>query len=334
MLDIFADDAFSLVTLTDNINQIRYVPGRIGQLGLFTPKPVTTTSIAIEQKKGQLILVPPTPRGAPGTTTQKSRRSGLSVAVPHFEINDAIMADEVQGVRAWGSETELETVVGLVAERLGEHSNSFVATEEYARIGAVKGLITYADGSTLNLFTTFGVTQRAVVDFDLDNASPAPGALEKVCTDVCRQIADELGGLPFSGIYALVGDKFWDDLVQHPEVRALYLAQVAAGAPVRGGMAYQTFTYGGITFENYRGAVDDTKFVGDNDAHFYPAGVPGLFNSYQAPADYVETVNTLGKRLYVKQFLMPNAKGVNLDVQMNQLNLCTRPRCLIKGKRT
>lgn len=334
MLDIFNDDAFSLVTLTDSINQLKFVPGRIGQLGLFTPKPVTTTSIAIEQKKGQLILVPPTPRGAPGVTTAKSRRSGLSVAVPHFEINDAIMADEVQGVRAFGEESQLETIVGLVAERLGEHSNSFVATEEYARIGAVKGLITYADGSALDLFATFNVTQITEQDFDLDNAAPAKGALEKSCTAVTRLIAEELGGLPYSGIYCLCGDAFWDDLVAHPETQALYLAQVQAGAAIRGSVAYQTFTYGGITFENYRGAVDETKFVDTNKAHFYPVGVPGLFNSYQAPADYVETVNTMGKRLYVKQFMMPNDKGVNLDVQMNQLNLCTRPRVLIKAKRT
>lgn len=334
MLDIFNDDAFSVVSLTDAINHMQFVPGRVGQLGLFTPTPVRTTSIAIEQKDGQLILVPPTPRGAPGTTVAKGKRSMLDIRVPHFEINDAIMADEVQGIRAFGSETELETVVGMVGERLAEHSDSFVATEEYARIGAVKGLITYADGSTLDLFSTFGVTQTDEVDFDLDNANPAKGALEKKCTSVTRTIAGELGGMPYSGIYALCGDAFWDDLIAHPETQALYLAQVTAGAQLRGSVAYQTFTYGGITFENYRGGVDDTPFVETDKVHIYPTGVPRLFRSYQAPADYVETVNTMGQRLYVKQYPMPNDKGVNLDVQMNQLNICTRPRTLVKGKRT
>jgi hypothetical protein len=28
--------------------------------------------------------------------------------------------------------------------------------------------------------------------------------------------------------------------------------------------------------------------------------VPGLFRTYYAPADYIETVNTIGQRLYVK----------------------------------
>ena len=34
-LDIFSSSAFSMVALTDAINKMPYVPGRIGQLGLF-----------------------------------------------------------------------------------------------------------------------------------------------------------------------------------------------------------------------------------------------------------------------------------------------------------
>ena len=34
-LDIFSSSAFSMVSLTDAINKMPYVPGRIGQLGLF-----------------------------------------------------------------------------------------------------------------------------------------------------------------------------------------------------------------------------------------------------------------------------------------------------------
>ena len=60
--------------------------------------------------------------------------------------------------------------------------------------------------------------------------------------------------------------------------------------------------------------------------------MPGLFRTYYAPADYIETVNTIGRRLYAKQYDMPNGKGVHLDTQMNALNICTRPKVLIQGK--
>src|SRR5690606_12028508 len=124
MLDIFNDDAFSVVNLTDAVNAIKFVPGRIGEMGLFNSTGLSTTTVAIEQKDGILVLVSPTPRGGPGTTLDKSQRTLRNLSVPHFEINDAIMAEEVQGVRAWGSESATETVMGKVNERMTVHSQT------------------------------------------------------------------------------------------------------------------------------------------------------------------------------------------------------------------
>ena len=119
---------------------------------------------------------------------------------PHFEINDAIMAEEVQGVRAWGTENDVEMVMDKVAERIVIHRGSHEATMEYARVGAVSGIITYADGSTLDLFKEFEVTQEPVVDFDLDTA--VDGALRVKCAEAIRTMSRNLGGVPFSGVTA------------------------------------------------------------------------------------------------------------------------------------
>ncbi len=342
MLDIFKDDAFGVITLSDALNDLKYIPGRLGKLGLFRESGVTTTGIAIEKKGNTLILVPPTARGGPGTTVDKAKRSMLDIRVPHFEINDAIMAEEVQGVRAFGEEQALETVQGKVAERGATHSQSMAATTEYSRIGALKGIVTYADGSTLDLFATFGVTQLTEVDFDLDNASPAAGALRKKCAAVTRIIANELDGLPWSGkLIAQCGDAFFDDLLAHSEVRDSYKNTDMAAVlrqgylnPADDQMIYGAFEFGDIIWENYRGAVGSTTFVNTDKCHIAPLGVPDLFRTYWAPADYIETVNTQGQRLYGKIYDMPNGKGVNYDVQMNELNICTRPRTLQLGKRT
>lgn len=338
MLDIFNEDAFSVTRLTDAINDISFVPGRIGQMGLFETDSVDTTSIAIEKKGDILILVPPTPRGGPGTTVDKEKRDLRSLIIPHFEINDAVMAEEVQNVRAFGREQALMTVMQKVGQRLRTHQNSHSATEEFARIGAIKGIVTYADGSSLNLFTEFGVTQEAEIDFDLDNATPDPGALRKTCAGVIRKIAGLLGGIPFSGVHAFCGDAFFDDLIAHKEVRESYLnwsaAQELRQSYVSGGQSFGAFPFGGIMWENYRGKVGNTDFIGTNQCHMFPTGVPGLFKSVYAPADYVETVNTMGRRLYAKQYRMPNDKGIHLDTQTNALQYCTRPKVLLKGKRT
>ena len=62
--------------------------------------------------------------------------------------------------------------------------------------------------------------------------------------------------------------------------------------------------------------------------------MPGLFRGYYAPADYEETVNTLGLKTYAKQWPMVNGKGRHGEVQRNVLHLCTRPASLLRGKRT
>ena len=51
-LDIFGSSAFTMVALTDAINYMPFVPGRIGQLGRFREQGVSTTSVMIEEREG------------------------------------------------------------------------------------------------------------------------------------------------------------------------------------------------------------------------------------------------------------------------------------------
>lgn len=339
MLDIFNNDAFSVTNLTDAINELKFKPGRIGELGIFSTEGVDTTTIAIEKKGDILTIVPPTPRGAPGTTIAKERRDLRALMIPHFEINDAVMAEEVQNVRAFGTDRALETVMMKVGQRQQTHVINFAVTEEHARMGAIKGIVTYADGSTLNLFEAFEVKQDAVINFGLSNANAEDGDLRKKCAQVTRTMAGHLGGIPFTGIHAFVGDNFFDDLLSHPEVRETYKGYSEAKILREGYVgpnksSYGIFEFGGIVWENYRGAIVDGKtFIETDEAHLFPTGVPGLFKTTYAPADYVDTVNTMGQRLYTKQYRMPNEKGIHLDTQMNALQYCTRPKALMKGKR-
>ena len=337
MLDIFNNSAFTVTSLTDTINQVKFQPGFLGSLGLFRSSGVSTLSIGIEEKGGLLSLVAPTPRGGVGVPIDKRKRTMRNLTIPHFEIPGAVYADEVQGVRAYGSETELETVMGKVAEHIGDTMPFFDATTEYSQIGAAKGIVTYADGTTLNLFTEFGVTQPAEVAWDIVNT--VGGAMRKRCATLYRQVAGILDGLTFSDILVLCSDQFYDDLISNTEIRSTYLQQQEANVLRTGYVnngqtgSFGSFRFGDITFVNYRGQVGATKFVADDKAHVIPLGVQNLFRTYWAPADYTETVNTVGKRLYAKQWEMDNGKGINFDFQMNELNICTRPAVLIPLRR-
>lgn len=339
MLDIFNNDAFSVVNLTDAVNDLAFVPGRISRSGLFRESGITTSVAVIETKSDRLALVAPTPRGAPGETVNTTKdRKLIPVNVPHFERNDAVMADEVSGVRAFGSETELETVMGKVAEKVQDHSQDLAATTEFAQLGAIKGVITYADNSTLNLFDTMGVAAPADVEFNTAalKAAKDDGAFRKWCAAMVRSQAAGLGGLPWTGkVRMFCGDNLFDDVLSNQEVRETFKGWTQAQILREGyieptGESFGAFEFADVIFENYRGQVGETSFVNTGEGHAFPEGVPGLFRTYHAPADYIETVNTRGVRLYAKQYAMPNGKGVNLDVQMNELNFCTRPKTLRK----
>ncbi|MGO6707607.1 major capsid protein [Rhizobium johnstonii] len=339
MLDIFKNDAFSVTSLTDFVNDLKYRPGRIGEMGLFSTTPVATTSIAIERVGDILQLVKPTPRGGPGETRDMPKRKMSNLTVPHFQRDWSVMADEVQGVRAKGSETELETVQSIVGEKINAQTSDMDLTEEHARLGAVSGIITYADGSTLNLFTEFGVTEETEVDFDLDAATPADGALRLASTKIIRAMKKRLGAVPFASVHSFVGDTFFDQLLQHKEVRDTYKgwneAQILRDSYVGPNRASNPiFEFGGIVWENYGEIDGEGVGIATTKARFFPVGVANLFKSYTAPADYIETVNTLGERLYAKQWPMPNDKGINGELQMNELNICTRPGALMGGRNT
>jgi major capsid protein E len=97
-------------------------------------------------------------------------------------------------------------------------------------------------------------------------------------------------------INAVVGDKFWDALTSHPEVRQTFLNWNAA-VELRGGNAWKDFQWGDISWSNYRSTDDgtDTPVVGvpSTRAKFFPVNA-GIFQMAYAPAPRFEFVNTLG----------------------------------------
>lgn len=341
ILDIFKQDAFSLTRLTDAMAEVAYVPGVISSLGIFQVDSIDTLNFSIERMPEEnIVLMPSSPRGGPGQTRDFVKRNMRMLTLAHYQRDDGISADEVQQVRAFGTENAVESFQTKIARRAAVHSQDLALLEERNRLEVLKtGRILDADGSVLfDFFAEFNETQNAVIDFDLDNASPASGALRKKCAEVTRLMASLLGGLPFSGITAICGDRFMDDLVSNPEVVDTYRGYEAAAtlrtAYINGGGngIYGSFQFGGIEWINYRSS--SLSSVDTNACHLFPRGVPGLFRTVYGPADYVDAVNRPGQRMYAKTWPWPNDKGVALEFQSNQVHYANRPRVLIPGRRT
>lgn len=334
-LDIFNDDAFSMTSLTAKVNGGVYVPGQIGSRGIFEEEGVPTLSIMVESHDGELSLVGETPRGGPGETAGSNKRELRSFRVPHFQRDDSVMADEVQGVRAFGEETAVETVLGKVEQKMAKHARALDLTAEKLRIGALTGVILNKAGSTIyNLFTEFGIPEPTAINFALDDAATK---VRTKCYDLKMEMEDALED-EYTGIEAVVGRDFWKDLIEHKAVKETYLNTLQA-AELRGDPAVDMFEFGGIVWHRYRtgrkakAANGGANLIADGDARFFFTGVPELFITRFAPADYEETVNTVGLPRYAKQYAMQNGKGRHLEVQANMISLCTRPGTLFKGTR-
>lgn len=330
ILDIFGDDAFAATTLTATVNAMPFVPGRVGQMNIFEEDGVSTTSIAIEELDGTIGLIPNTPRGGPANQNTKEKRSLRSLMVPHLPLNDTIKASEVQNVRAFGGGGQLQAIVNVVARRMKRMTSAHDATVEFQRLCALKGILLDADGVTViyNLFTEFGVSQTTV-DFLLGT----PGTdVEGLCEQVAGNTETVLGAAVYDHIHVLCGRTFWREFISHPKVVTAYqyYQQTDGLNPLREDLRYKGFKFGGLMFEQYRGTVGGVKFVADGEAYTFPVGVPGLFITRFAPAEYLDTVNTVGLPRYARTFVDPKLRFVDVDTESNPISLCTRPAVLNK----
>ena len=107
----FLNPGFSMASLTAAINLIPNRYGRLEALNLFPAKPVRTRQIIVEEYAGRLNLLPTKPPGSPGTVGERGKRKLRSFVIPHIPHDDVVLPEEVQGIRAFGSETEMEAIV-------------------------------------------------------------------------------------------------------------------------------------------------------------------------------------------------------------------------------
>lgn len=328
-LDIFNDDAFSAVSLTNAINTTpegQRVPTLLD--ALFEEEGVSTTSVFIEREHDGLALVPNTTRGAPGQVVGGGQRDLIPFATLHLPTRATIRADEVQNVRAFGSESELETVMGLVGKRLLKMRSKLEATIRFQRAGAISGKIYDADGQKLllDLFQQFGIAQQTHAMGLGTDATKVLGKIVEAKRKAEDAIADS--GI-ITGWLAVCGRGFWDAFVGHKSTTDAW-DRFNDGQFLRTDQRPTGFQFGGVEWQEFYGKVGGVEFIGTDEAYLIPRGVDGLLVTKFAPADYMDTVNTSGQRFYASQEPLPHNKGIDLEAQSNPLSLCTRPRAIVK----
>lgn len=322
------DDLFTLGTLTAAINRLPFQPSLIGSMNLFTESGVTTPFVLIEERQGKLVLVPMKDRNDAPNVSRTGKRRRRTFEVPHIPTTDVLLPDALAGVAAFGQQDVPAAQAAIINDRLQAMKNNLDVTREFHRMGAINGLILDADGTSViyDLYAEFGMNRKSI---QIDFSSPTTD-VRKQCLDAKRASEKALGVAMGMGFKAVCDSDFFDALTGHESVKAAF-ANWQAAQDRLGGDNRAGFTFGGIEYIEYNASIGNVPFVPKGTARVFPTGA-GIFKMYNSPANYNETVNTLGIPMYAKSEPRKMGKGWDLEAQANPLAMNTSPDAVIELK--
>lgn len=340
VFDIFNNDAFKQTELIAAIEDTEYQPMGLGAMNIFTKRPVRTDSVWIEKNATSLSLIQTSQRGSPLEQATRAKRDVRNFPTLRLAKSDRILASELAFVRQFGMEQAVETLQQEIAIRMyqpGGLISDMELTMERQRLGAIQGKVLDADGTVINnWFTEMGITEVAEIAMNL--AAMAEGDLKAFSTALIRSIARTSNGVwtDATRIHAMCGDDMYDELCQLPEVRKKYENRNDAYV-VPGSGAFESFEYGGIVWQNYRGTDDNlttSVAIGVDDAKFFPVNAPGAFLEVCSPGEQFADLGMLGQDLYpmiVRDQLRD--QYVDLEIYKYPLLVMTRPQMLRTARR-
>lgn len=327
--EALASGKFVIRSLTAAINNLTVPKTRLAELKLFEEKGIRTTTVDIEYKDGQIQLVEDVERGEDGKPLDDPERKIYTFRAVHLPVPGSVFADDVQNNRAFGEEDELESLQAVIDEKLDIARQSIDATIEYFRFGALFGKVYGKKGNLIvDLFKVFEIKET-----DGENTVDFNKALPTQLLQVKRDSEKHQKGIKAKGYRGFCRTAFFDALLEDEKFYKAFERQnngEALREDVRRGVFWQ-----GTWWEEY-----DEKF-GDKDpmpdkygAVVVPFGKPKMFMTYFAPANYNETVNTVGLPYYTNSEPKKMNKGVDLESQSNPMNVNTSPLAVRRIKFT
>ena len=329
MLDTLNRDEFSVAALTSAMMKLPHTPQQIARMGLFEEESIRTNSANLEEMAGSISLVPAQSFG--GSATQMTRDKAVlrNIQVPHYPLEDTVMAAELIGKRAFGTDNEVETAQSAINKRLAKARRSHEANIEFGRICALTGHLYDANGTDelIDWFNVFGLSQTTVPFLG--------GSTTKVRNQILggpvEAIENALGADSYEYILAIHGAENFKELIGHKDVENAY-DRWNQGSFLREDPRYVGFEFPrGVIHIQYRGKVGGVPFVKPNESHFVPVGVPGLFKTVFGPADFLEAVGEEGLPMWAKVEAMDFNRGAKIHTQSNALSYCSRPELLVKS---
>jgi hypothetical protein len=312
----FFTDYFTGEELLASIAKAPYIPGRLNDPAIFTTRGLVGTKLVMEEQPlNDAGVLTATPRGTPGKAQTLEKRKVHTFETAHYRVDGSVSADEVLNFRAVGMSMAREVITARRDETIAKMRRDIDLTLETLRIGVLN--------APTNAFGN--APAAAAIGFSVSDTE----IRKKIFNNITQPLESALKGIPYSGIHAFCSDVFWESLIESKTVRETYLNQQAANS-LRSQTTTETFSYGGVTWERYRGV--GSTVITSGQAKIVPLGIPELFIQAFAPADTLDQIGAgvMGSPYYANAYPIDDGnRGWYLEMQTNPVMICTRPTAIL-----
>ncbi len=326
------------VDYSGGINIIPNQWGLTQRLGLFTPVYGSQKTIMIARTTEADHLMVDRNWDERNPTISGGARDWLTLPIPHYPVDDAILPNDIDGVidfeSAMQGGLQLETIEKKRAEKMNRIRRAHATLLEMARLQVIKNGSVYAPNGTVNInyYTEYNIIRRSI-------------GLNLTSTTVMPQVGIETAisalqdglqtGEIVTGFVALCSPEFFSALTTNAFVQEQYMyfarggnqdgvtiGRLTSGAPLDG--RYRTFDYGGVLWIEVRGAVAGVSYVEPNEAYMFPVGTEN-FETHFAPANRLSTVNKTALESYYFEYVNTKDDLIEIMSETNFLNVLRRP---------
>lgn len=329
-------NGFEVQDWTQEVNVIPNQWGTIGKLGIFKEEPVAEHVVVFEEiiKDGNVLV--DRVRGDRSPVGRDAQRKLHSFMVPHFPMEDQILPQDIQGKRAYGSATEVETFDAVRARKMERIRQNHAWTLEAARAQALVAGTVYAPSGTVSQDWYVEMTGGArPVGVDFLFGTGTTEVLAKIESAVAT-IQDNSGSVQFDGIICLCSPEFFSKLISHASVKAAYQYYsstqeiMRTGARTSATAMHREFFFGSVRFIELRDSYNGARLIPAGKAYFVPTGTD-YFKTYFSPANRFGLVNTLGEQVYMFEQAAPNGTAVTIESESNFVNALLKPLMVIEA---
>lgn len=337
------ENAYTIVDYTEELMLVPNMWNLIEQEGIFTSEGVATNVVVFDKTQTTAALVKDKPYGERSTFGGNEQTALFSYPIPTFPLDDDITVGDVYGLRRVGTADMRESVENVVAKKVTQIRRSHALTSEFARCQAIQGLI-YAPNGTVPgngvvdfWYTTFGQT-KTIVDFEFSNTAIDQRAnVQKVVAHIQDSF---LSGGVLEEIIFFCTPNFFSALIANAQIEAAYTFYSSTQEPLRESLRfglYRRFTWQGVTFIEYRGALPQEggaaavpffPEVAGGQAWALPTGSDS-FMTYYAPAYRFDEIGADGAESYMWTYEDNRQSVIEVQSESNFLAIPKRPELVV-----